>query len=583
MICLCLPHSLPASGDLPECDPGTGNTLTGGSAHFIVNVNSTCKATVPDVNVRGDWTASPGPGFVFNGPLVQVPASGTVIQLSGCPNGTLQLIIIAVFFSDNGTPTNPADDIICQLRALDEVTINDPTPPTFTCPAARNIDVDAMCSASESMVKDLITAAHVSDNCTSKPALLASLTIVSGYPFPSPGVACPPATKAYPVMYQIHDACGNTKQCVTVITLRGMTPPELTCPADVTVNLNGSCSYTIPRSNSFVYKDNCVSDPLTATFTWRIIDPPAYVGNIPAAGRTINRTNMCPSGTPVTVRICARDCRGNGNLYTSSNTVGPNCCTYVITLKDNTLPSFNSACGGATDLIVDPGTCTAVMPNLAGTLSISKNCGSGQVSIYQIPAPGSTLNDGIADPLGLASGPGASHSCHISDQDDPIVACGQSFYYLKSVMVSFVIADCEGNCIKKLNCKVVLLIDDNPGGVIQGKPQNHLAGILWTDSPNDFKTGGNADSFVANNKLMQNYPNPVIASTRVEFLLAKEGPVQFTVMDVAGRMIYNRHLFGVVGQNSVELSRSDLGQASGSLLYQLRGQGFVLNKSMVVK
>jgi hypothetical protein len=85
----------------------------------------------------------------------------------------------------------------------------------------------------------------------------------------------------------------------------------------------------------------------------------------------------------------------------------------------------------------------------------------------------------------------------------------------------------------------------------------------------------------AQNRLLQNTPNPVTETTIVRFELAQAGPATLTLRDATGRVVLVRDLDAVAGANQLELTRSDLG-ASGVLTYTLTAGDFTASRKMVV-
>ena len=86
-------------------------------------------------------------------------------------------------------------------------------------------------------------------------------------------------------------------------------------------------------------------------------------------------------------------------MHLKDNGLSSNCNYLDVILKDTLAPRIRSGCGKIVTLFAN---CTAVMPNLASTLSIAENCSA--ISIYQLPKPGNILNDGVENYPGLASG-----------------------------------------------------------------------------------------------------------------------------------------------------------------------------------
>jgi hypothetical protein len=108
----------------------------------------------------------------------------------------------------------------------------------------------------------------------------------------------------------------------------------------------------------------------------------------------------------------------------------------------------------------------------------------------------------------------------------------------------------------------------------EGTAANGTAGSLRL-------TFGNLAPASAQNRLLQNTPNPVTETTMVRFELAQAGPATLTLRDATGRVVLVRELDAVAGANQLELTRSDLG-ASGVLTYTLTAGDFTASKKMVV-
>ncbi len=85
-----------------------------------------------------------------------------------------------------------------------------------------------------------------------------------------------------------------------------------------------------------------------------------------------------------------------------------------------------------------------------------------------------------------------------------------------------------------------------------------------------------------NNALGQNTPNPVVGTTRIDFTLARGGAATFTVRDISGRVLLQRDLETVAGENSLVLDRKALG-AAGVVTYTLTAEGFTATRKMVVR
>ncbi len=278
-------------------------------ANAIIAANASCSGTLgayAAVSVSDNCTANPT--------VTQSPASGTAL------NG----------HNDSKTVTLTADDGNGNTQACTfTVTLKDQTKPSISCPANATITANASCSGT----LGAYTPSSVSDNCTASPTVTqspAASTLLSGH------------NDSKTVTLTADDGNGNTQACSFTVTLKDLTKPNITCPANATVAANASCSGTVGSFAPASVSDNCAANPT--------------VTQSPASSTALNGHNDSK-----TVTLTADD--GNGNTQA---------CSFTVTLKDQTGPSLT--CKPAT-----------VNLNAAGTGSIttasvyqsgSDNCGS---------------------------------------------------------------------------------------------------------------------------------------------------------------------------------------------------------------
>ncbi len=81
--------------------------------------------------------------------------------------------------------------------------------------------------------------------------------------------------------------------------------------------------------------------------------------------------------------------------------------------------------------------------------------------------------------------------------------------------------------------------------------------------------------------LYQNEPNPFKEMTTIEFDIPYTGEVNFTVYDVAGKVLYNAIQSYPKGTNTIVLDRNDL-TATGVLYYKIEMDDFTASKKMIV-
>jgi|GEM_PF-1495581 len=87
---------------------------------------------------------------------------------------------------------------------------------------------------------------------------------------------------------------------------------------------------------------------------------------------------------------------------------------------------------------------------------------------------------------------------------------------------------------------------------------------------------------VSGYKLGQNEPNPFTTETIVRYEVPSAGEVKFTVLDVAGRVVLSKTADAVKGENTIIFNRSEMGNASGVLIYQMESADFVGTKKMII-
>ncbi len=156
--------------------------------------------------------------------------SVTVTHIGDAPGGSCPTTITRTYQGADACG-NTAD---CEQI----ITIDDKTAPGLTCPD----DITVSCTTE---VPDPNTAAvATSDNCG------GSVTVT--HIGDAPGGSCPTTITR---TYQGADACGNTADCVQIITVDDKTAPGLTCPEYVIVDCADAAPAVDP--NKVATSDNC--------------------------------------------------------------------------------------------------------------------------------------------------------------------------------------------------------------------------------------------------------------------------------------------------------------------------------------
>ena len=285
--------------------------------------------------------------------------------------------------NDTKTVTLTADDghgntAFCTFS----VTLKDLTPPAITCPANTTVAANGSCSG----VVGAYSAVSVSDNCTPNPTVTQSpvaSTVLSGH------------NDVKTVTLTADDGHGNTAFCTFSVTLKDVTPPSITCPANTTVAANASCSGVVGAYSAVSVGDNCAANPV--------------VTQSPVATTVLSGHNDAK-----TVTLTAND--GNGNTAT---------CTFSVTLKDVTPPSITCP---ANTTVAANSSCSGVI-GAYPAVSVSDNCTVNPL-VTQSPVASTVLsghNDAKTVTLTADDGHGNTTSCTftvtLKDITPPTVVC----------------------------------------------------------------------------------------------------------------------------------------------------------------
>ena len=181
------------------------------------------------------------------------------------------------------------DDCGNSSSCLQVITVIDTQAPTITCPQW----ISVQCLSEVPTPNPALVVA--TDNCDPAPIV----TFVSDV---SDGQTCPERITR---TYRATDHCGNTATCTQLIIVDDTTAPQVTCPANVTVE----CIADVPAPNTALVSatDNCDPNPVIA---WL---------------RDDISTTTCPK-TITRIYKATDDC---GNIGT---------CTQTITIHDTTPP-----------------------------------------------------------------------------------------------------------------------------------------------------------------------------------------------------------------------------------------------------
>ncbi|UXX79204.1 HYR domain-containing protein [Reichenbachiella carrageenanivorans] len=231
-----------------------------------VSFDTSCEYTLLDYTTLATAADNCGTATV-----TQSPAVGTVITAS-------QVITLTATDGNGNTET-------CTFN----VTPEDNTKPTITCPTDQNVSFDTSC---EYTLIDFTSLATANDNC-------GTTTITQS---PAIGTVI---TASQEITLTATDGNGNTETCTFNVIPEDNTKPTITCPADQSVSVDTSCEYALLDYTALATaNDNCGT---------------ATVAQSPAVGTVITASQV--------ITLTATD--GNGNTET---------CTFNVTLADNIKP-----------------------------------------------------------------------------------------------------------------------------------------------------------------------------------------------------------------------------------------------------
>lgn len=541
------------------CGILTGNKLIrlgllSSSDKINISSNEDCIVDLPDF--RTNFKAIVTKLYWRVDSVRQFPEPGTsffLLSTGSCQSDTRYITITAYFRNTRGT-ANTSDDQFCTMNLIDTLYMTDKL-----SPVARDISIRADGNDGRidpGSLKHLFTGAAISDNCTNLSQLQNSLEFNASPPYPAiiPDFYCNESRNTYRIKYRVTDLCGNiSKWAWATITFIDTISPRIGAHyAPSELNLDASCSVIIDRSIIIVRPvDNLVTaDHLTLSY--RVIYPLSLSGPIPTTGITLHAGGLCPPDNVIKVRVCVQDCSGNGDLHTFDNGVSANCNTYSIILKDITVPTLTGTIPPLS-LPVDPNLCTAIMPNLSGILSGFDGC--SDVSIYQLPPPGSILNNGEPKNMDLARGVARSFECPWSKIPDTKVDCINQNGPFKSYNVDFIAVDCSGNCVMRRFPNLVSLV---PG---PSTPSLMINNQLLNKSL--FAAIGEIEKLK-----VENFPNPFNDATNIKIISPNSAHSTLSFYDLQGRLIYRKEARLEKGTNLIKVYKSDLGN-SGVVVYTI--------------
>jgi hypothetical protein len=362
-----------ATLDAGQCGAGASNVtglgISAGANNFSGYLAGTAKAIVNDNlggapavlafnDIFGATALAPAIANAFSGTVLASQTGGLLVTPPTAPStwecvGTLppgvttladyetaggQVSATVVTTISSSDSIHVYDGIITRTYTLQDpcgqtatpsqmINIHDATSPQITtCPASHTLDVGGSCTVA---VPDMTGEVMVSDNCGAN-----LLTITQN---PAAGTPVGPGTTT--VTMTATDKGNNQATCPVVLTIKDVSLPVITCPANVTVTkAQSSDPYFTGTATA---TDNCTASP---TITYN--DDRSGLTNCDATG--------------VIVRTwTATDAAGNAST-----------CPQTITVIDTSAPQFVTVPANITTNN-DPGLCSAVVTYAQPTAEVT--------------------------------------------------------------------------------------------------------------------------------------------------------------------------------------------------------------------
>ncbi|MEI6411653.1 MAG: HYR domain-containing protein [Bacteroidota bacterium] len=372
----------------------TDLNLNTATCSFTVTVSD---ITAPTITCPANVTANNSPSTLCSAAVTYTTPSATdncsistVVSIGGLASGATYPVGVT-------TNTWRATDLSGNTKTCSfTVTVTDATAPVVTCPAniIANNSPSTACSATVTY-----TTPTASDNCGVSTVVLQS-GLASGATYPV-GVTTN--------VWRATDINTNTGTCSFTVTVKDVTLPGITCPANIVRNNDATkCSavvtYTTPSAT-----DNCGISTVA-------LQSGLASGSVFPVGNT---TNIW--------------------LATDVNT-NTSTCSFTVKVNDVEPPSIN--CPANVVEGSDPGQCSANLGIYIGTTTFQDNCG---VSLVSNNSPG-VFQVGTTTVIWKATDfsnntATCAQSITIEDQEWPAVKCPSNFNVKTD----------EGNCVATIN------------------------------------------------------------------------------------------------------------------------------------
>ena len=220
--------------------------------------------------------------------------------------------------------------------------------------------------------------------------------------------------------FMITDAAGNTATCSFTVNITDNQDPAITCPANITMNVNAGECYGQYEWDHPEPSDNCGVMFYTAVYTNpdNSQDGPFDLLQV-GSSQDPSVTRNFEVGT-TTVTYYVDDV--NGNTTT---------CTFTVTVTDNEDPVFTD-CPSDVTVTVDVGECSSVQtwsdPVADDNCDVTVSHTSGPLSGTALPVGDNTILYTATDPAGNTAT--CEWTITVNDTQDPTAVCQDITIYL---------------------------------------------------------------------------------------------------------------------------------------------------------
>jgi gliding motility-associated-like protein len=373
----------------------------------VLSLNSSCFATIPDFEVL--VTASDNCFYNSAVSISQSPPAGTTL------NGPAVITITGTDESGN--------ENTCTFN----VTIADNSAPIVICPSDESVSQDATCDYLMPNLSGLVT---YSDNCTAQGSLIFAQT---------PSVGTSLTAGVHTVQITVTDGGGLQSTCSYQLTVEDQILPQISCPGNVSLNVDGGCNATIgDYSSDVTVSDNCTS-------VGQLV-----ITQAPTAGSSIS------SNTQITMTV--QDLNGNSAS-----------CNFFALIVDNSAPTLNCPLSLT---VTATSACEYLVPDMGAEVLVNDNCPAGLV-LSQNPPVGTPISSGPVSVLITANdGNGNSTSCATlltpSDFQIPIVNCPSPAPVNIGSNCDFTLPNYSGTTLVLDNCSNFQIIQTPAAGTVLG-------------------------------------------------------------------------------------------------------------------